>query len=97
MKTVLVLLILFFPGSLYAEEAKDVDFTINIKRFFIVINGKSYSDAAGVKVEIPKNSNPVVLICADHDALHSQVVEVMEELKRMGGSDLLFRAERDCR
>jgi biopolymer transport protein ExbD len=96
MKIVLVALFLLFPLSLHAEESTDVDLIINTKRFFILIDGKSYSDAAGVKVALPKKPNPVVLICADSDALHPQVVEVMEELKKMGVSKLRFRAKSDC-
>ena len=97
MKIVLFILSLSFPLLLNAEEPKDYDLKINIKRFLLVINGSSYSDASGVNVELKGKENSRILICADHDALHSQVVEVMDELRKLGISNMRFGADNDCK
>jgi len=96
-KKVLILSLLLVPLFLQAEEIKGYDLEINIKRFYLLINGSSYSDASAIKVELKETKNSKILVCADHNALHSQVIEVMDELRKLGSRNIHFGVNSDCK
>jgi len=95
MKYITILLIIFSLQD-PALALEDESVMISIKKSHFLINNIKHKTIKSIGPAFINTKNPNILICVDHDAPHSVVVDVLELIKDKTTRKVSIRAQDDC-